>query len=509
MGLKEKKLSHIHKQLDKITQDMEQQAKRGSKIHEVEKGLFSSLLQLGLSLLCYYILLIKEIVAQAGVPEDSLGEKMQHKGGRSSPYLSVFGRIDIHRSKYYSPIEKTYYPVDKRLGLPKSSYSYLLSDWLSYGAVEMDFQQSVAQLEHILGHNLQAMQSSRRTYALSQQVDTFYEWGGVRQKAEETQPTSGLPPSSTHLSVGYDGKGVPIIRSETTRKQENTAVRLSKGQKRGVKKEATVSLSSEFTAKPRSAEQIIEALFSTTEAGSLPVGHDGDEKQSPDKEQHTWHENKHVRAFLSDKEKAVRYGMENLLHRDKTGHKPIIVLIDGDRALEKAVHKVVEQQGLQERVHGYVLDLIHVLEYVWKVANARWGENSPKRQAWVKQQVRLLLQSQTEQVLEHWQAIAEKQTLSKNQQYNLERGITYVKNHQHMMDYKTYLERGYPVTTGAVESACGHFVKSRMERNAMHWGKQGAQKMLDIRAVKKNGDWGEYMDDFINKEQQTLYGKAA
>lgn len=58
--------------------------------------------------------------------------------------------------------------------------------------------------------------------------------------------------------------------------------------------------------------------------------------------------------------------------------------------------------------------------------------------------------------------MAEKQTLSKNQQYNLERGITYVRNHQHMMDYKTYLEKGYPVTTGAIESACGHFVKSRM-----------------------------------------------
>lgn len=97
--------------------------------------------------------------------------------------------------------------------------------------------------------------------------------------------------------------------------------------------------------------------------------------------------------------------------------------------------------------------------------------------------------------------MAEKQTLSKNQQYNLERGITYVRNHQHMMDYKTYLEKGYPVTTGAIESACGHFVKSRMQRNAMYWGKQGAQKMLNIRAVKKNGDWLDYVDEYISAEQ--------
>lgn len=493
MGLKEKKLSHIHKQLDKIIQDMEQQAKRGSKIHEVEKGLFSCLLQLGFSLLCYYILLVKEIIGQAGVPEDRLGQKMQHKGWRSSPYLSVFGRMEIQRIKYYSPTEKTYYPVDERLGLPKSSYSYLLSDWLSYGAVEMDFQQSVGQLEHILGHHLKGMQSSRRAYALAQQVEPFYQqkdW----QSAAETQPEH-----STHLSVGYDGKGVPIIRGETARKEENTAVRLAKGQKRGVKKEATVSLSSEFTAKSRSVDIIIDSLFSTAES----------QHHAKDKAPHKWHECKHVRAFLSDKEKAVRYGIHNLLQRDKTGQKPIIVLIDGDRALEKAVNKVVEQQGLQERVKAYVLDLIHVVEYVWKVANACWGEGNPKREQWVKQQLRLLLNSRIKEVLQQWQAIAEKQTLSKNQQYNLERGITYVKNHKHMMDYKTYLEKGYPLTTGAVESACGHFVKARMERNAMHWGKQGAQKMLDIRAVKKNGDWKDYMENYINAEQQMLYGAAA
>ena len=63
-----------------------------------------------------------------------------------------------------------------------------------------------------------------------------------------------------------------------------------------------------------------------------------------------------------------------------------------------------------------------------------------------------------------------------------------------MIDYKTYLEKGYPITTGAVESACGHFIKSRMDRNAMHWGKKGAQDMLNIRAIKKNQNWQEFLD---------------
>lgn len=69
--------------------------------------------------------------------------------------------------------------------------------------------------------------------------------------------------------------------------------------------------------------------------------------------------------------------MQKVLERDKTASKPIIVLIDGNRALEKAVNKVVEQHELQERVDAYVLDLIHVLEYVWRVGNARWGRIIP------------------------------------------------------------------------------------------------------------------------------------
>ncbi len=82
-------------------------------------------------------------------------------------------------------------------------------------------------------------------------------------------------------------------------------------------------------------------------------------------------------------------------------------------------------------------------------------------------------------------------------------------NHQHMVDYKTYLQKGYPITTGAVESACGHFVKSRMEQNAMHWSKKGAQEMLDIRAIKKNGDWDDYVEKFIKQELEELYPNAA
>jgi len=484
MGLKERKKEKVRKELEEIMTCLEKDSKKGQALHEVELSLFRSLLQLGLQMLSYYIFLVSEITVLKGIPKDSQGRKMRNKGRISSPYFSLFGRTEVNRIKYYSKADKTYYALDEALGLPKDSYSYVLTDWMSYGAVEMDFDQSVKQLERILGHSLWGIQSGRQTSRLSKDVENYYENKNWEEQEE-----------GTHFSLGYDGKGIPIKRSETERAKENPSTRLSKGQKRGVKKEATLSVSSSFTAKKRSVEEIISALFHKEEVVVL------DERRP----KHEWHEHKHIRAFLSDKVKAIGYGIDNILERDRTNTKGIVVLIDGDRALEQAVLKMIKEKGVDNRVEACILDFIHLLEYVWTVANAKLGEKSLDREAWVERQARLLLNSRTDKVLEEWKAILEEKELKPTQEYNVKRAITYLTNHKHMVKYKTYLQRGFPITTGAVESACGHFVKSRMERNGMHWGKKGAQEMLNIRAIKKNDDWDDYLDLFIEKEQKQLY----
>lgn len=489
MQLKEQKIIEIRNELEQLIGQMEEQTEKGLKIHEVERELFRNMLRLGRQLLEYYILLLQLVVNQGKSRLDSQGAKLKNTGLRSRPYRSIFGKIRISRPKYYSSADKrVYYDIDQRLGLPKDNYSYVLKDWLADGSTEMDFDQSASQLKRILGQDLHGMQSSRMAYEVSEQVDQFYEqkdWLAVED--------------GPYLSVGYDGKGVPIMRSQTDRAEESVSTRLAKGQKKGVKKEATLSLSSCFTPRKRSVEEILNSLFSPRVRKTV----------KPKKKKHRWHENKHIRAFLSDKARAICYGIENLLERDETQSKPIVVLIDGDRALENAVNKVAADKGIDHRIEAYILDFIHLLEYVWKVANAYYGEKHEGRADWVKEQARLLLNSEHEKVLEQWKKIAEEENLSKNRAYNLQRGITYLSNRPHMLDYKSYLEKGFPITTGAVESACGHFVKSRMERNAMHWSMQGAQKMLNIRAIKKNGDWEQYMEHFIDQEQKHLYGKAA
>lgn len=483
MRNKEQKIKEIHNQLSQIINDLENQSKASTALHKVEGSLFHQLLQLGRSLLLLYIFFVKKGI------EHTKPSGYVNKGHRHRVYRSVFGCITIERKKYWSKGQKVYYPLDKHLSLGSSRYSYLLSDWLADGSVEMDFHHSSGLLGRMLNQDLSAMQASRRTYALSAQVEAYYQQNRDQEQDEEYKA------DYTHISLGYDGKGIPIRRSQTHRQAESTVTRLAKGKKKEVKKEATLCLSSCFTAKTRTTDQIIGALFNSL----------SDEHKAPT---HKWHEQKHLRAFLSNKPRAIEYGVDHALNRDQS-EKPMIILIDGAPSLENTIKQEVQKQGIASRVDAYILDFIHLLEYVWKVANAHLGENSPNREAWVRQQARQLLESKTEQVIEGWQQILDQGQWSNYKRTLLERSIKYLKNRPHMVDYKSYLSKGYPITTGAVESACGHFIKSRMERNAMHWSFDGAQKMLDIRAVKKNSDWSDYIQFFIQHEQQEIYGTAA
>ncbi len=161
--------------------------------------------------------------------------------------------------------------------------------------------------------------------------------------------------------------------------------------------------------------------------------------------------------------------------------------------------------GLQDRVTACILDIIHLLEYIWKVANAVFGEKHPEREKWVKGQLLLLLESRTDEVVAHWARLSEAPQRTPAQKQAIEKSLAYLSGHREMVDYKSYLEQGLPISTGIVESACGHLVKTRMEQNGMRWGHKGAQAVLDTRAVFKNGDWDSFIEFFIHKEQSRIY----
>jgi len=74
------------------------------------------------------------------------------------------------------------------------------------------------------------------------------------------------------------------------------------------------------------------------------------------------------------------------------------------------------------------------------------------------------------------------------------------------MHYQDYLKHGWPIATGVVEGACRHLVKDRMEQSGMRWTLTGGQALLDLRAVRLNGDWTAFQNFRRACQHQQLYG---
>jgi len=369
-----------------------------------------------------------------------------------------------------------YHPLDEHLELPKKKLSYSLQSLIGQGSAEEDFRESVQLINELLSLNLGGSHAQRVVGDLAPMVDDFYE--------DKTDLADMLEIEGSVLAFGNDGKGVPIIMSEREQSKTGEEARLMKGMKRGVKKQATVSVSFSFNPRVRNSEDILRGLFRE------PNQNEGEIKDEKDRR---ISKNVHKRAFMCDQKKSINYAIQNLIKRNPQKDKKIVALVDCGSGLEKGILEMIKSNDLEENLEAIIADIVHVSEYIWKASNAIFGEKSKFRTGWVRSILKELLEGDIEKVIEGLLTTKNKQKISERKKEQIDKTIRYLKNHGHKMDYKTYLEKGYPISTGLIEGCCGHLIKDRMENSGMRWSIQGAQNVIDLRSVKKNDDWAGFM----------------
>ena len=385
-----------------------------------------------------------------------------------------------------------YHGLDDHLMLPGTQMSYKLQEWIGKGSTETNYRSSVSQLNDILGLTIEGSEVKRIVEGLSPLVDAYYEDNPVQR--DEGDAKVEVLEEGTHLCFGNDGKGVPVIQSERTNKVKDVG-RLMKGQKRGTKKQATVAVSFSFNPFVRTSEDILQSLFNDGPVVVDKKGKKGVDKsaESP-KSDNRMSIGMHRRAFMGEQKKAIHYAIDRLMVRPNAAQKDIIALVDCGTGLETGILQAIEEKGLSTHLKAIIADVVHVSEYVWKAANAVLGEKSEQRTPWVRSKLKDILEGKVKNVIIDFQTIHRQQELKETQALQLDTTIKYLQNHQHKMQYDVYLKNGYPISTGIIESTCGHLVKDRMEDSGMRWSIQGAQQMLDIRAVNKNGDWKHFLN---------------
>ena len=480
----EKRLSH---QLNNLIQFVKHSASENIAIHEVERGLWSQLLELGHQTLGLFLQLSgngdegDQIVLSDGHPVNRL------KAPHPREYQSVFGEFTIERFVYGSregqKIE--YVPLDEQLQLPNCKFSYLLQDWDQSLAVEMPFKQVNEQLSKLLGFNQSVNSLERINQSLAAHVDDFW--------AAQTAPPANE--EGRILVVTADGKGV------TMRGQSNVeafdGIESEKPKRAGKKKMAL--LGAAYTIDPfvRTPEDVLNALFRSSQQDTLPS------RPKP--------MFKHVRACLLRNEADTTQPQVDTIFdwlaqevndRNPTQQKPVVLLMDGQESLWQAGLGYLPETMFDITE---ILDLLHAASYVWDAAHLFHPRKSQEAADFAKQRLDQILQGKVHSVVRglRWQATHHK--LKGKKQKKCAQICTYFKNNAHRMDYQSYLAEGYPIASGVIEGACRNVVNDRMERTGMRWSLEGAHAMLGLRSIQLSQLWDDFMHFCIEKISNQLY----
>ena len=146
-----------------------------------------------------------------------------------------------------------------------------------------------------------------------------------------------------------------------------------------------------------------------------------------------------------------------------------------------------------------------MLERLWVATHCFYPEGSDEAKEFVSEKLERILQGRVGRVIGGLKQMATKRKLKGAKKKRLYQALGYLKNNRKYMKYDEYLENGYPIGSGVIEGACRHLVKDRMELTGMHWRTEGAQSMLNLRAVFLNDDWEAFQQCRMENEAQRLY----
>jgi hypothetical protein len=458
---------------------------QGLRLDEVERGLFTRLLQLG------HCLLAAHVAAQgdgdvgdtATAPDGQTCRRLPQPHERT--YRSVFGPLVIARFVYGAREGQRieYVPLDARLGLPEGEFSYLLQDWAQRLCLQGSFAEAATSLHDLLGlrHGVRSLEHMNQ--AVAESAAAF----------ADSRPTPPADEEGELLVFTADGKGVPMRRPVPASPRQHPR-RRGKGEKANKKQMAYVGAAYTIARFVRTPDQVVQELGRTAERPARPRPC----------HKHVWAEMTQVVEGEDHNGRVALFAhlAAQRRRRDPARAKPTVCLFDGEQALwDEWLEEFSDTVG--------ILDIFHVLERLWAAAYCFHPEKSPQAEAFVTARLQLLLEGKVGGVVRGLRQMKTKHGLRGAKAKTLTKAANYLDNNRDFMRYDAYLAAGYPIGSGVAEGACRHLVKDRLEQTGMRWSVAGAQAMLQVRATYLNGDWEAFWQHRIAQEQQRLYGPKA
>ena len=420
----------------------------------------------------------------AGPVEGADGVERSERRVHERHLETIFGTVQVERVGYARAGHDSLHPLDAALNLPGERYSLEVRRRVAAAAASWSFDEALLDLSRSTGAEVPKRQAEQLVVRAAEDFDAFYE----ARRAADGEP----PPEGSVVVLTFDGKGVVLHREdlrEATRKAAERRQRhreplsrfhrLKPGEKKHSKRMATVA--AVYTTAPfvRSPEDFLESL--------MP-------RQPGDKPRAVRPRPVAKRVWASLEREPWEVVAEATLEaerQDPEHAKRWVVLVDGAEPQLDLVEAGAAAYGVDVTV---ILDIIHVVEYVWKAGRVFHREGSPELTHWAWTRVRSILEGKATRVAASMRRAATVAGFSKDTRKPVDKCADYLVKYAPYLHYDRYLAAGYPIATGVIEGACRHLVRDRMELTGARWRLIGAEAVLKLRALRASGDFDAYWD---------------
>lgn len=407
--------------------------------------------------------------------------KRTHKRKLSRKLTTIFGTVTVRRIGYGGRKINSLNPLDAELNLPIEQYSHGLRQRVASEVAVQGFNSTVETIEKTTAARVPKRQIEELARTSARDFHQFYQY----QQAQLKQ----LEQTGAIIVISADGKGVVMRREDlrpSTQKramasQRKLEKRLTKGEKRNSKRMATVA--AVYTIKPfiRTPQQIIN-----------PKEQKDIQRPRPEAKR-VW------ASVIQEPETVIGEAFDEALSRDPNQQKNWVALVDGNQTQLRLLNQLARKHKIQLTI---VLDIIHVIEYLWKAAFVFHSPSSKQAEDWVSQRLLAILQGQSSLVAAAMRRSATLRQLQPEQRSAVDKCANYLLNHRAFLKYDDYLAAGFPIATGVIEGACRHLIKDRMDITGARWSLEGAEAVLRLRSLKVSGDWNDYWRFHLHLELQ-------
>ena len=431
-----------------------------------------------------------DVTGQDGIP------RTRAEKGRTRPLVTKFGQVVVSRIAYRVPGRPNVHPLDAELNLPEEKHSHGLRKLAAIESARGSIEAAGAAVTRATGVRIGKRQLEELARRCAAHVEAFYMFRVI-------SPV----PDSWPLVLTFDGKGIvmlpgalrPATAKAAAAAAGKLATRLSPGEKNGRKRMAELACVYDAAPVPRTPDDIISTPAQKRKKKKAQAG----KVKARGKPREPQARGKWLTASVTDDIPAViAAAFDEAERRDPQHKRDWPVLIDGNNTQIEAVTAEAGRRGITVTI---VIDLIHVLEYLWKAAWSFFdkGEPTPKNGS-PPRPARSCAGKQPRS--RPGCAAAPPPTGTRPLKGPALTNAPATWQKKNYLRYATALAKGWPIATGIIEGACRHIVKDRMDITGARWALDGAEAVLKLRALTASGDFDDYWAFHLRQGHRRIHG---